>query len=523
MHKEISNQKIKKLRKFVFVNSVHEIVKLLEDHPEYTQTMIRFLSSDNQILVKKAVESLGEIRDATATLSLIECHASNNNEVKGLIVNAIKKIGEPAIITLLKILENYDLETEKSRNSSIEILGKLKQKRALDFLFEILKKGTLPDQKSAAKALRLIGINDQQYNSIVDLLEDKYNETGRLGAAVALGQVGKPASIEKLIKSFERRRGKNQYLFEMIISAGKIIRRNPDCMESKKAFSFLVDISREEFEIQELVIKTFVSIGKPAVTHLLEYLDDPWSKNHPQYILSQMGKTAVPELVKTLKDKNRRKGAAKILNDMGYMDVELADQVLCYVLLARDNEYFNYFYLEESVPCHLIELLKDSDEKVRTNAATALGSLEVTDDQLSKISNFVYDSGNSDLRLAATEALYEISIPKSVSVLIYALGDDEVNVRNIAYKALEKLAQRYMPAEEAIEFEKSLQDGYEKLNKRFKGKIDPITMVVIGELRMKIAKRKNVLARDKGVIIDSKPAPPDKKMYQQIRRSIRNG
>ena len=47
MSDNISNQKIKKLRKFVYDNSVHHIVKFIEENPNPTDDEIREAISGN--------------------------------------------------------------------------------------------------------------------------------------------------------------------------------------------------------------------------------------------------------------------------------------------------------------------------------------------------------------------------------------------------------------------------------------------------------------------------------------------
>ncbi len=126
------------------------------------------------------------------------------------------------------------------------------------------------------------------------------------------------------------------------------------------------------------------------------------------------------------------------------------------------------------------------------------------------------------IRLAAIKSLGKIGTVQAIEGLEICLGSDNLTIRNQAYDALEKILDRCRTTEELERYEKGLDEGLTRLQRRFRD--DDLVGIGFGiaGLKKQVAATKNDLASNKDLILEDIPKPPPKdkgRMYQQLRRN----
>ncbi len=239
-----------------------------------------------------------------------------------------------------------------------------------------------------------------------------------------------------------------------------------------------------------------IQIGKPAVSTLNDALTDKdramrWKI---AWALAKIGEAAVPALLNVLRDNDTdtQAWAAWALGEIG----------------------------DARAVIPLIETLKDEDWRLRWRAAEALGM--IGDARAVEPLIEALKDENPLVRVEAAEALGMIGDARAVEPLIEALKDENEDVRVEVAWALGKIPDNSNTTEEVQDFERKLDEGLARLQKRYRD--DDLVEVgfQIARLKQKIAARKNELASSRDLILEDIPKPPPKKkgrMYQTMRRA----
>ncbi len=168
----------------------------------------------------------------------------------------------------------------------------------------------------------------------------------------------------------------------------------------------------------------------------------------------------------------------------------------------------------------LIQALKDEDWRVRDAALKTLG--KIGKPAVPALVNALKDQR---LRLIAIVTLGEIDDSSAVAPLVIAVKDNDPHVRSNALWALEAIRRRCTTIEFLEIYERELDGGLARLQKKYKD--DDLIEVgfQMAKLKKRIAAKKNELASQRDLLLEDIPKPPPKKkgrMYQSMRR-IRNG
>lgn len=192
----------------------------------------------------------------------------------------------------------------------------------------------------------------------------------------------------------------------------------------------IVDVAKviaETFETKKL-IEALAMQGKSAIPSLIKYLKDknPNVRKSTARALGKIkDKSAIPALIEALKDEN-----ARVRNSAAYALETIGD---------------------ESVIPALIEALKDEDAGVLAQALVAMPNKSAVPTLLELLEN-----RDQWVRLLAARALGKIGDKSSVPALIKVLKDEDSDVRGHAIWALREIGDpRAIPAlEEALKTEK---------------------------------------------------------------------
>ncbi len=112
--------------------------------------LINALKDKDPMIRGDATEVLGKIGDSRAVEPLIE---ALKDIVREIAIESLRKIGEPAVESLIKALKDKDTLI---RSGAAKALGKIGDKRAVESLTEALKYGDIFVRSAAAEALEKI-------------------------------------------------------------------------------------------------------------------------------------------------------------------------------------------------------------------------------------------------------------------------------------------------------------------------------------------------------------------------------
>jgi len=183
-----------------------------------------------------------------------------------------------------------------------------------------------------------------------------------------------------------------------------------------------------------------------------------------------------------------------------------------------------------------IRKLKDKDINARWYAVGTLGDIVYKNPRNPIITEAVLalvnalDDKESGIRRKAAWALVNTRIENLrtfdviVPALIHALNDEDSCLRGHVTEELGIILEKCQTPGQLSEFEKALDESFHSMMKRSQDKHENTAMFGIGMLKTALAKRKNELVHDKGIILDGIPKPPksDKGIYRALR-VMRNG
>ena len=324
------------------------------------ESLIDLLKDNNEYVRANAAYALGQIGDKRAIDPLIEAFKDNCNHVRVCVAKALGQIGgkkvinflistledntaipvlieigEPAILPLIKALNStlcYKaaltlsnmgkvavlplIKASKIKNKDIRshiayILGEIRDERAIEPLFKILRseKKDIYDTASAAYALKEIG--EPAVLPLIEALKDK-NEYVRGKVAKALGGIGDKRALEPLIECLK---DKNSYVRGRSAKAlGGI--------GDKRAIEPLIECLKDKsLYVQEKAARALGQLkDKRAIEPLIEVfkVDDWVTRCQVSIALAHIGKEAVLPLIEALKNENMgvRAFAASTLDDL---------------------------------------------------------------------------------------------------------------------------------------------------------------------------------------------------------------
>lgn len=342
--------------------STPETASISEDKTETVESLIKKLRDKSFKFHKDTVEALVKIGEP-AIEPLIKVLGDNDYYVRWFATQALGQIGEPAVEPLIKKLGE---EGKYIREAAAWALGNIGDTKAAEPLIKLLADKDKDVREAAARALGKIG-DVRAVEPLIKALGDKVNYV-REDAAEALGNIGDIRAVEPLIKA-------------------------------------LGDKDRE-CNVSYAAAKALVKIGEPAVEPLIKALGD-WSVRwDAARTLAEIGDTkAVEPLVKLLEDENKylRETVFRALDKLGWKPVSQKNKIKLNIINQKWDEL-----VKAGKPAvePLIKVLGDRDNSVRFFAARALGNIGDT---------------------------------KAVEPLIKTLQDQSLVVRKAAALALEKL------------------------------------------------------------------------------------
>jgi len=334
-------------------------------------------------------------------------------------IDALRKLGSPAIPQLIEALQSENLQV---RQGAVDALGKIGQS-AIPDLLEGLKSDKEQVRWGAAKALGIVGSDAKE--AVPDLIEALQDKEARVrsSAAYGLGGIGHDAkdAIPDLSKALQ--------------DSDKDVRRHAawalgrighDVKGAVSDLSKALQDPDKDVRISAAFAFYFIGVeAKEAVPELKAALQDSdkYVRGNAAYALGEIGveaKEAVPDLKAALKDSEKyvRGGAAYGLGGIG------ADA-------------------KEAVP-ELKAALKDSEKYVRSNAVEALGKIGADAKETIPDLRAILKDNDEDVQVRswAAYALGGIGADAKETIpdLTAALEDSEKDIRSNAASALKLMA-----------------------------------------------------------------------------------
>ncbi len=367
-------------------------------------------------------------------------------------IDALRKLGSPAIPQLIEALQSENLQV---RQGAVDALGKIGQS-AIPDLLEGLKSDKEQVRWGAAKALGIVGSDAKE--AVPDLIEALQDKEARVRSSAAYGLGGiesdakeaVPDLIEALQDKEARVRSSAAY------GLGGIGHDAKDAIpDLSKA------LQDSDKDVRRHAAWALGRIGhdvKGAVSDLSKALQDPdkdvrISAAFAFYFIGVEAKEAVPELKAALQDSDKyvRGNAAYALGEIG---VEAKEAVPDLKAALKDSEKYvrgGAAYglggigadAKEAVP-ELKAALKDSEKYVRSNAVEALGKIGADAKETIPDLRAILKDNDEDVQVRswAAYALGGIGADAKETIpdLTAALEDSEKDIRSNAASALKLMA-----------------------------------------------------------------------------------
>jgi HEAT repeat protein len=328
--------------------------------------------------------------------------SSQDMQIRAEAVRHLIEVGEPAVETLIKLLETGD---------------SLQQQMAAQVL------GRIGDQRASAALMTALDDSDP-------LLQ--------IAAAEALGELREVKAAPLLVKIMCRTLRESVGLHRLPIQMAEALKNIGEA-----AVEPLIEALRDEHEEVKIVAaRALQEIGQPALNALIAALrdDDIEVRRRVVWLLWTLGdRTAVEPLIAALKDPDAkmRRYAAWALGVIG--DVRAIDPLIR--TLTDEDERVRWDItvalekIGETALGSLVTALHDANPMVRIGAAGALGWI-MNERTVEPLAHVLLWDENPQVRTKAAFALGWIRSKRSVSDLCEALRDDDEQVKMQAASAL---------------------------------------------------------------------------------------
>lgn len=339
-------------------------------------------------------------------------------------------------------------------------------------------------------AAQLIGLvkNKRATPALMQVLENDEDEYVRMKAAQVLSKFNDPCALQSLIKALNEEKKCNvlSSVAEALANLGFPSLND----EQKMQCLLLLNRSDELASFGEKALPV-LEIGVSAESHKLQL-------NSVATLEKIKSKKTEPILIKALKCKNphARFLAIKVLGNI------------------RSSK---------AIPT-LLEQLNHDEKDVRELSMETIGKIvkqnPESPEAIDSIPAFIglLTSDQSLFKEISTIVLSSIGI-SAVPALIDSLKNEFLTKQS--FYILNVIISKCELRDGLVELEDIFEDAYESMMKNDKGNLIHIGYK-IALLKKKIAQKKNSVSKDKGILLDDKPKPPKRGMYQQLRR-VRNG
>jgi hypothetical protein len=257
----------------------------------------------------------------------------------------------------------------------------------------------------------------------------------------------------------------------------------------QNALKALLEISKKESG-KLLIMKSLPTLMKslPTLMDLWENCEDGCGVDLRSIILS-LGEMATPELEKVFKSENLH-SRVWALDALVKIKGKEATQLI-------------------------IEALEDPD--ISGYVALNLDDMSLASDFESEL---IQALEFKEARMNISHVLGNIGDVESVPPLVGLLDDPDGSVQLNTLESLMKILHKCSELKEVDRFWENFSTSAQSLSGKnlVKREVGSLTFI-LSDFRIECAKKRNELTKDKGILLDDKPKPPNKnKIYHQLRR-----
>jgi HEAT repeat protein len=247
-------------------DSLTKLATALKDRQD-VKTLGTILQNPDVGLYRTTIELLADIPNTQSAETLVPFLGNSDSRIRDSVKAALKKIGNPSVVPLISQLNNEDvniriiaamllgeikdkravepligvlnfraeqqqLDAEKLRIEAVSALGEIGDVRAIQPLIAVFKDSSPRVREHAARALKKMGA--LAVGPLNKALMDQDMDT-EVNAAMILGDIGDPRSVEPLIQSMLVNAGEDRawsFRLEAAKALGKI--KDPRALDPLK-------------------------------------------------------------------------------------------------------------------------------------------------------------------------------------------------------------------------------------------------------------------------------------------------
>lgn len=281
-------------------------------------------------IAKYAVRAIGKLRDSYAVTPLTTLMLDRENksghmkDVRKYAAWALGEIGDPKAVPALieMITERSSYQYSLVLYPVIKALGKLKDRRAVKPLMEMLKEKPRNQENAVAICEVLGSLKDQRALPVLHRLAVKGNESERPAVIAAIGDIGAPWSREVIC--------------EVIGDKSEAVRKQAALALGKTGMGedvprlFKLIINDQNTDVQRAAYAAIVYIGEGGIDFLVnEYLESQDYVNGEYLnsefripLLQRIGEASVKPLLRIAQDaaavKTKRFMAIRAIGELGF-------------------------------------------------------------------------------------------------------------------------------------------------------------------------------------------------------------
>ncbi len=409
--------------------------KLIAVGPKVSSCLVNAISDPSEDIRFWSSQILATIADADAIDLLIKSFASyEENEINMYSARALIKVGSQAAPGLIKALGSPD---DLIRLYSLHCLGELKCCEAV--------------------------------NEIQSLLAGDPNFAIRKNAAIALGKIGRPSSVNSLIaaipdKSWYVRVAATEALgkFKFLGDGGPLAEQGPETsssgedLRSKITSSIMASLSDTEARVRETGARVLSGFGGEHIQQqLIKMITGASSEGEKivavKCIDDSCSQEALPALFEMLGGKTSFELKKEILKALGRITDPSSKQRLLNAIFDENPEIAvtavgALFHVRTDHACGALpSLLEDAREEIRCAAVAALGKNDYFD-----MRHYLYlalEDGSYLVRRQALVSLHSLLGDEVISEVISLIGDTEEFVSSEAISIAAKIkSPDFIPA-----------------------------------------------------------------------------
>lgn len=435
------------------------------------EPLIKALKDRDQNVKLKAIIALSLIRDDRAIEPLIPLLFDKTSDVQKEVRNALIKIGEPAVESIIKFAENYNNHNIEnfSLRSNYSLLGKIGSPKAIPFLEKELNRAEELNQSIIIEALGEIK-HPNAINILIKFLDK--DSPLRTDAIAALGNIGLEEAVKYIHPILKE---EDDYMFQITLQAldeigskesfeplWEAFKKYGSSHKGTRVADVLIKIDREEMEnrflsllksdnvyLKEAAARNIYKVStKKSEKVLINLLEDEELHYLAVGALQNIYKKEIPQdMFKLLDSENDllKESAAEIIG------FNLKESGIKYVAKLRNDksecvkktiiDIFSYVRTRECVE-YLIEMLENNSQEIQLRILYALNGIgyDSIDPQtvLPKLRK-IQQNAKKDMKEELVWAYGHIATQECMDYLFEFLEDEDIEVRNRSLELIEHI------------------------------------------------------------------------------------